>query len=167
MGCEEGCSRRHASRRYEAHTEGRNDGSGPQAIIGSSETALGGEESSGSSRIASSRRQKEQGKTGEKSGITGPCVAGKVRAAFIDPMLLLRSSALPEGSEWLRELKFDGYRAIAFKTGGKLHLRSRNNNDFGQRYPAIVRALAKLPHRDAETHPKTPLSRYSQSSPAT
>jgi ATP-dependent DNA ligase len=29
----------------------------------------------------------------------------------------------------------DGYRAIAFKTGGKLHVRSRNNNDFGKQYP--------------------------------
>jgi hypothetical protein len=28
----------------------------------------------------------------------------------------------------------DGYRAIAFKTGGKLYFRSRNHNDFTKRY---------------------------------
>ena len=39
----------------------------------------------------------------------------------------------------------DGYRAIAFKTGGKLHIRSRNNNDFTKRYPGVLKGLAKLP----------------------
>ena len=43
------------------------------------------------------------------------------------------------------ELKLDGYRAIAFKRGGVVYLRSRNDNDFSQRYPAVVRGLAKLP----------------------
>src|SRR5262249_40967061 len=37
------------------------------------------------------------------------------------------------------------YRAIAFKTGGKVYLRSRNDNDFSRRYPAVVGGLAKLP----------------------
>jgi DNA ligase D-like protein (predicted ligase) len=67
-------------------------------------------------------------------------------AAFIEPMLLLRTSELPEGPEWLYELKLDGYRALAIKTEGSVQLRSRNNNDFSGRYPAIVKALAKLPN---------------------
>ena len=46
---------------------------------------------------------------------------------------------------WLRELKLDGYRAVAFKSAGKAHLRSRNDNDFNLRYPAIAQALARLP----------------------
>ena len=58
-------------------------------------------------------------------------MAKKVKAKFIEPMLLLRTDALPNDRErWQYELKVDGYRAIAFKAGGKLHLRSRNNNDF-------------------------------------
>lgn len=44
------------------------------------------------------------------------------------------------------QLKVDGYRAIAFKTGGKLHLRSRNNYDFTKRYPDVLRGLGKLPN---------------------
>jgi bifunctional non-homologous end joining protein LigD len=69
----------------------------------------------------------------------------KAKAAFIEPMLLLRTEKLPEGPEWVHELKFDGYRALATKTGGKVHLRSRNDNDFNARYPGIVEALATMP----------------------
>jgi bifunctional non-homologous end joining protein LigD len=69
----------------------------------------------------------------------------KTRAAFVEPMLLLRAEKLPEGPDWLYELKFDGYRALAIKTGGKVKLRSRNDNDFNPRYPAIVKALAAMP----------------------
>ena len=43
------------------------------------------------------------------------------------------------------ELKLDGYRAIAIKSGGKVRLRSRNDNDFTVKYPTIVQALAALP----------------------
>jgi bifunctional non-homologous end joining protein LigD len=39
----------------------------------------------------------------------------------------------------------DGYRAIAFKSGCKIHLRSRNDNDFSARYPAIAKALEGMP----------------------
>ena len=60
-------------------------------------------------------------------------------------MLLLRTEKLPEGPDWAYEIKLDGYRALAFKAGGKLELRSRNDNDFALRYPSIAKALASLP----------------------
>jgi ATP-dependent DNA ligase len=44
-----------------------------------------------------------------------------------------------------RAVKFDGYRALAIKTGGRLQLRSRNDKDFGARYPGILKALAPMP----------------------
>lgn len=68
-----------------------------------------------------------------------------MKAQFIEPMLLQQTTMLPDGAAWLYELKLDGYRGIAFKTGGKVHLRSRNDNDFATRYPGIVTALADLP----------------------
>jgi DNA ligase D-like protein (predicted ligase) len=68
-----------------------------------------------------------------------------MKAGFIEPMLLLRTDKLPEGKDWLYEIKLDGYRALAIKRGGKIHLRSRNDNDFNERYPSIVRALAAMP----------------------
>lgn len=61
-------------------------------------------------------------------------------------MLLLRTETLPDDpARWAYELKLDGYRAIAFKTDGKVRLRSRNDNDFTNRYPSVVRGLARLP----------------------
>src|SRR5580765_7173970 len=70
-----------------------------------------------------------------------------MKAGFIEPMLLLRADSLPDdGTQWEYQLKLDGYRAVAFKQGGKVHLRSRNDNDFAARYPAVLEGLAKLPN---------------------
>ena len=61
-------------------------------------------------------------------------------------MLLLRTDALPsDGDRWEYQLKLDGYRAVAFKTGGKLFLRSRNDKDLSVRYPSVMKGLANLP----------------------
>jgi len=60
-------------------------------------------------------------------------------------MLLLRTDKLPEGDGWKYEVKFDGYRALAIKTGGQVRLRSRNDKDFTKRYPGVVAALSGLP----------------------
>ena len=68
-----------------------------------------------------------------------------VRARFIEPMLLQPVGRLSEGEQWLYELKLDGYRAIAFKAAGRVHLRSRNDKDFTARYTAIAAALSGLP----------------------
>jgi bifunctional non-homologous end joining protein LigD len=68
------------------------------------------------------------------------------KARFVAPMLLLRSEMLPDDPDrWAYQLKFDGYRAVAYKSGGRISLRSRNNKDFTLRHPDIVRALAKIP----------------------
>ena len=61
-------------------------------------------------------------------------------------MLLLPTQKLPDGEKWAYEVKLDGYRALGFKTYGKVRLRSRNNNDFSLRYPNITKALAALPN---------------------
>jgi hypothetical protein len=74
-------------------------------------------------------------------------MADRVKAGFVEPMLLLRTDTLPDDPKRCEyQLKFDGYRAIAFKTGGKLYLRSRNNNDFSLRYamPAVCASCIRL-----------------------
>jgi DNA ligase D-like protein (predicted ligase) len=69
----------------------------------------------------------------------------EIRAQFLEPMLLLATSNLPEGDAWSYELKLDGYRAIAVKANGHVQLRSRNNKDFNPRYPTVATALNRLP----------------------
>jgi DNA ligase D-like protein (predicted ligase) len=73
-------------------------------------------------------------------------VPAPVKAAFVQPMLLLPTDILPDDpARWEYQLKFDGYRAIAFKSRGRIHLRSRNNKDFSGRYSGVVAGLARLP----------------------
>src|SRR5690242_8606341 len=60
-------------------------------------------------------------------------------------MLLLRTEQLPRGDDWLYELKLDGFRAVAFKSSGRVFLRSRNDKDLNGHYPAVVKALGSLP----------------------
>jgi bifunctional non-homologous end joining protein LigD len=74
-------------------------------------------------------------------------ISEKVKARRIEPMLLLRTEQLSDRPEWLHELKFDGYRALAIQNGGKVRLRSRNDNDFNGRYPAIVKAPSVMPDK--------------------
>ena len=69
------------------------------------------------------------------------------KATFVEPMLCLATSKLPEGAQWQYELKLDGYRALGFKTRGKAHFRSRNNKDFSTKYRVITETLQELPDR--------------------
>jgi bifunctional non-homologous end joining protein LigD len=71
--------------------------------------------------------------------------AAKPLVGFKSPMLLLTTTALPEGPAWQYELKLDGYRALAFTRGETVHLRSRYDKDFTRRYADIVKALTGLP----------------------
>jgi bifunctional non-homologous end joining protein LigD len=64
---------------------------------------------------------------------------------FIEPMACLAVAEVPAGPEWEYEVKFDGYRAIGFKTRGRVHLMSRNGKDFSQRFRTLARALEALP----------------------
>jgi ATP-dependent DNA ligase len=92
-----------------------------------------------------------------------------IKARFIEPMLLLRTDRLPDDrARWRYEIKWDGFRAVAVKTSGRIHLRSRNDKDFNKKYPAIIKALAGIPDEtviDGEIMPSTnpgahPLTRY-------
>jgi len=73
----------------------------------------------------------------------------KIEARFIDPMLLLSAEKLPEGGSWAYELKLDVFRAVAIKTGGRVHLRSRNDKDLAPRFSTIAQALAAMPDETA------------------
>ena len=56
---------------------------------------------------------------------------------IIHPMLAESIDEPFDGMDWLFEIKWDGYRAIAFLDGGKVRLASRNQNDLTPRYPEL------------------------------
>ena len=58
-------------------------------------------------------------------------------------MLATLADELPRGGGWLYEVKFDGYRAIAYVRGGECGLRSRNGNDLTGRFASVARAVVK------------------------
>ena len=62
---------------------------------------------------------------------------------FIEPMMSLRAGDLAVGN-WIYELKFDGYRALAFKDGKDVRLVSRNRTNFNKDYPQLVDSLRLL-----------------------
>lgn len=65
--------------------------------------------------------------------------------AFVSPQLATLVDAPPAGSEWLHEIKFDGYRAITSIAGDKVVIRTRNGLDWTARFAPLVPALAALP----------------------
>jgi ATP-dependent DNA ligase len=71
-----------------------------------------------------------------------------INFSFIEPMKALLVTALPAG-DWIYELKFDGYRALPFKSGSDVQLVSRNRTSFNKAYPQLIEALQSLPALDA------------------
>src|SRR6266581_4317389 len=68
-------------------------------------------------------------------------------AGFIARCLPTKTDKLPSGSQWLHEIKHDGFRIIARKTGAQVRLYSRPGNDLTHRFPLIVEALSRLRSR--------------------
>jgi ATP-dependent DNA ligase len=62
---------------------------------------------------------------------------------FIPPMQCLAVSELPERG-WQYEIKFDGYRALAFCNDKESELISRNNNRLTSEFADIARRLRQL-----------------------
>jgi bifunctional non-homologous end joining protein LigD len=69
----------------------------------------------------------------------------KSRVKFIEPMYARLVDKLPEGENWLYEVKFDGYRCLAGKDASAVTLWSRRGNLFTEQFPDIARDCKQLP----------------------
>jgi bifunctional non-homologous end joining protein LigD len=59
------------------------------------------------------------------------------------PMLATLETHVPHGDAWTYEVKFDGYRAVAYVRNGECRLLSRNDNDLTERFAEIAKAIVK------------------------
>ncbi|MGV3629796.1 MAG: DNA ligase D [Bacteroidota bacterium] len=60
------------------------------------------------------------------------------------PMLARLSKQMVDREDWFYELKYDGYRAIAQISKGKVELVSRNGNSFTKLYQSLVKELETI-----------------------
>lgn len=63
----------------------------------------------------------------------------------LKPMLASLNDEPFNSKEWQFEIKWDGYRALAYLNNGKVQLRSRNNLSFDNKYPPVFDALKHWP----------------------
>ena len=69
---------------------------------------------------------------------------------FIPPALATLKAAPPEGTDWLHEVKFDGYRIQAHLSAGKVKLFTRSGLDWTKRFgEPLRRELSELPCKQA------------------
>jgi ATP-dependent DNA ligase len=82
--------------------------------------------------------------------ILAPCCSAPPAAAqrrppgFIEPCIPTLASRPPTGPQWAHEIKHDGYRLIARRTGDRVRLFTRRGYDWSERYPLIAKAVAAL-----------------------
>src|SRR5215467_11943907 len=67
----------------------------------------------------------------------------------IKPQLAKLVEKAPDGSDWLHEIKFDGYRMHARLDAGRVQILTRRGNDWTDKYPIIAKAIGGLPARNA------------------
>ena len=92
-----------------------------------------------------------KGKKAVDTSAPTPAPARKRRAsaklkppAFSEPQLCTLVDAVPSGSGWMHEMKYDGYRAFIAVGGGTAKVYTRNGLDWTDKFAAIAAAAAQL-----------------------
>jgi bifunctional non-homologous end joining protein LigD len=91
-----------------------------------------------------------------RSVLQGPAELSSMEGAVktemptaLEPMLATLGTAIPSGTDWLYEVKWDGYRALCFFAEGKIRMLSRRGNKLEKQFAAVAEAL--LPSVKADT----------------
>lgn len=85
-------------------------------------------------------------KMDEKNWIAVRCKKEKAKNPFskVDVQLATITKNVPEGKEWIYEIKYDGYRTLAFCEYGKTMLVSRNGVNFSKKFSPVAATLDDL-----------------------
>jgi bifunctional non-homologous end joining protein LigD len=107
-------------------------------------------------RSAATGRTMEEIAAGEdkkKFSVASPAdlenASRKEMPSEISPQLPTLIETPPPGDNWIHELKYDGYRIIAFIRRGGARLYSRNKKDWSDRFKGIAGALSDFPADEA------------------
>jgi ATP-dependent DNA ligase len=66
----------------------------------------------------------------------------------VEPMLAKLANEVPEGTDWLYEPKWDGFRALVFRDGDEITLQSRDLKPLNRYFPELIAPLQRhLPER--------------------
>ncbi|RYE83025.1 MAG: DNA ligase D, partial [Hyphomicrobiales bacterium] len=89
---------------------------------------------------------KSRRKAAKAEATTKVWTGGKAVALpdFRPPQLATLVDEVPAGREWLFEMKYDGYRALAAIAGSEVRLFTRNGNDWTRQFGRLVEPLGKL-----------------------
>jgi bifunctional non-homologous end joining protein LigD len=71
-------------------------------------------------------------------------IEGAVKSAMpqtLSPMLATLGTAIPPGTDWLYEVKWDGYRALCFMAEGKVRMVSRRGTKLEKQFATAAEAL--------------------------
>jgi bifunctional non-homologous end joining protein LigD len=82
-----------------------------------------------------------------KAAVKTGSVSGAVKKAMpkdFRPQLATLGTSVPQGDDWLHEMKFDGYRLLAIIEKGKVRLVTRNGNDWTHKFPTVAKAVSEL-----------------------
>ena len=71
----------------------------------------------------------------------------KRRVRRYEPCLPRLAKEPPTGSDWIHEIKHDGFRILAELNAGGVKLIPRKGFDLAERFPLAVAAIAALPAR--------------------
>ena len=63
--------------------------------------------------------------------------------ASLEPMLATLGNSVPSGTDWLYEVKWDGYRALCFIEAGKVRMLSRRGNKMEKQFASVAAAIAQ------------------------
>ena len=69
--------------------------------------------------------------------------------AFVRPQLAMLVDSVPQGDDWLHEIKFDGYRVLCRIDKGRATFFTREEQDWTRRFGSLVAAAQDLPVRQA------------------
>jgi ATP-dependent DNA ligase len=81
--------------------------------------------------------------------LDGDNMGGGSLPRWVKPQLCKLVDAPLDGSEWLHEIKYDGYRMHARLAHGEAQLLTRTGLDWTHKYAPIAGALSLLPVKEA------------------